>query len=149
MSRFQALKNTPLFSLRKMRTEYGPSLVFLFLFSPWIHSCIGFHNRKPFILMLVYTNLVTLIGMIGFACSLPAYIKVFQTGEGSIIGAIILGIALVLNIIIFGAIFSFLRFHLRLIFNNQTTIETLELTRQGRNPDEAESAYDIGRIDVK
>lgn len=99
--------------------------------------------------MLVYTNLATLIGMIGFGCALPAYIKVFQTGEGSIIGAIVLGIALVLNIIIFIAIFSFLRFHLRLIFNNQTTIETLELTRQGKNPDEAESIYDIGKNDIK
>ncbi len=136
-------------SLWKVCTKYGSSLVSMFLTSPWINSCIGFHNRKPFILMLVYTNLATLIGMIGFGCALPAYIKVFQTGEGSIIGAIVLGIALVLNIIIFIAIFSFLRFHLRLIFNNQTTIETLELTRQGKNPDEAESIYDIGKNDIK
>jgi hypothetical protein len=59
--------------MRSMRLKYGPSLVFRLKFSPWISSCIGFHNRKPFILMLVYTIVATLIGIVSFLIALPTY----------------------------------------------------------------------------
>jgi hypothetical protein len=76
--------------------------------------------------MLAYTILATLMDIIAFLCSLPTFLGVFSSDQsGRIVEAVVVGIAFVLNTIIFVAIFNFLRFHLRLIFYNQTTIETL------------------------
>jgi hypothetical protein len=100
--------------------------------------------------MLVYTILASLVGIVGFLFALPTYLDVFKSGEsGKIVEAVVVGIAFVLNSVIFFAIFNFLRFHLRLIFYNQTTIETLELSRQGKNPEEAVSIYDIGKYSMR
>jgi palmitoyltransferase len=119
-----------------MRVEHGPSLVRLALCSPWINTCIGFKNRKPFILMLIYTILATLVNVVAAILSFSAMMDVFQSKlPGKIAEDVIVAIALILNIIILVTIFNFLLFHLRLIFNNQTTIETLELARQGKNPE--------------
>lgn len=86
--------------------------------------------------MLFYTTLATFIGLLGFCFAAYAWLNVFDSGQsGKIFEAVVVGIAVLLNCIILVAIFNFLRFHLRLIFNNQTTIETLELSRQGKNPD--------------
>ena len=114
--------------------------------SPWINACIGFKNRKPFILMLVYTILATIINTVTALCSLSSLKEAFESHlAGKITEAVVVVIALVLNLVIMVTIFNFLRFHPKLILNNQTTIETLELARQGKNPDEAESAYDLGK----
>ena len=76
--------------------------------------------------MLVYTIVATFIGIVSFLFALPTYLEIFKAGEsGKIVEAVFVGIAFVLNSIVFVAIFNFLRFHLRLIFYNQTTIETL------------------------
>lgn len=34
------------------------------IFSPWINSCIGFYNRKAFILMLFYTTVMTFLNLL-------------------------------------------------------------------------------------
>lgn len=53
-------------------------------------------------------------------------------------------IAFVLNSVIFFAILNFLKFHLGLIFSNYTTLEILELKRQGKSEDPPSSKYDMG-----
>ena len=35
-----------------------------FNLSPWINSCIGFYNRKAFILMLFYTTVMTILNVL-------------------------------------------------------------------------------------
>lgn len=88
--------------------------------------------------MLFYTILATFVNILTAGFSVTAIIDVFQSHQGGKIAEIVFVIiAFILNVIIFVTIFNFLLFHLRLIFNNQTTIETLELARQGKNPDEA------------
>lgn len=132
--------------MREVRAQHGPPLVTALPLSPWINACIGFKNRKPFILMLVYTILATLVNTVAALCSLSPLREAFESQRaGRIAEAVVVAIALVLNLVIMVTIFNFLRFHLRLIFGNQTTIETLELARQGKNPDEAESPYDLGK----
>lgn len=64
MPRIQTLTYTSLQQLQSMRIEYGPSLVYFPLFSPWVNTCIGFYNRKAFILMLFYTTVIATLNIL-------------------------------------------------------------------------------------
>jgi hypothetical protein len=46
-------------------------------FSPWINGCIGFYNRKPFILMLAYTIVLSFLNILAFILSISAILKHF------------------------------------------------------------------------
>lgn len=123
LSCLQTIKDSSLFGLQPMCIKYGPSLVIIIINSPWINTCIGFKNRKPFILMLFYTILATFINILAAAFSITALLDVFSSKQGTKIAeTVFVIIAFILNVIIFVTIFNFLLFHLRLIFKNQTTI---------------------------
>lgn len=114
--------------------------------SPWINGCVGFYNRKPFILMNFYTTLVTFFNIVAFLLSIPSLLKRFQDLNTSlIVHLMVILIALVLNCIIFVTILLFLKFHIDLILRNFTTLETLELKRQSKDADKVQSEYDIGK----
>lgn len=105
--------------------------------SPWINSCIGFHNRKAFLLMLTYTILMTLLDIIAFCCSIPQLWDHFKIGNiQEIIKIILIVGAFILNTIIFITILLFYKFHIELVLYNMTTLQTLEIKRQGKNPDD-------------
>lgn len=91
---------------------------------PWIHNCIGFYNRKVFILILVYAcgSLYEMMGVmipvayreLNYVLEYPANanIKIYiQIGVTCFI--ILLSIALT----------QFTKFHLKLVIENSTTIE--------------------------
>lgn len=100
----------------------------------WIDNCIGFFNRKPFILMIFY-------GLLGVFHSLIVVFPIsFQianslTTQTSLKDFAKIGLGLWL-IIACMVLFKFLYFHLALAFTNMTTIETLEL---------AEDVYNVSR----
>jgi len=84
--------------------------------------------------MLIYTTLMTFINIIAFLCSLVSLFSSVENGTASdIVKATVIVIAFVLNSVIFVTILLFLKYHLQLIFSNYTTLETLELKRQGKN----------------
>ena len=86
--------------------------------------------------MLFYTILITLINITAFAASVTSILSNFsKNGAGYILNTIVVTAAIILNTIIFVTILLFFKFHLELILSNQTTLETLELKRQGKNPE--------------
>ena len=126
LSRIQAGKDPPLLCLQPLYFKHGPSLVIFYSFSPWINGCVGFYNRKPFILMNFYTTLITFLNILAFLFSISTFIKRFENLNSSLIlHLLIIMVALVLNCIIFVTILLFLKFHIDLILRNYTTLETL------------------------
>lgn len=127
-----------------MCTQHGSSLVDRLLYSPWVNSCIGFKNRKAFILMLFYTSLITIINIIVTLVCIQPIIEATQEERPGVYWRIILiVIAFVLNCIICGAICNFMKFHIGLILSNYTTLEILDLKRQGQ-AEQPQSKYDMG-----
>jgi hypothetical protein len=95
--------------------------------------------------MLFYTILMTLITFIAFLCSIGVFINKFGSGNfGIIVTLLVILAAVILDMVIFVTIFLFLKFHLELVFSNQTTLETLELKRAGKDPESEVSEYNIG-----
>jgi hypothetical protein len=97
--------------------------LFIIIFSPWVISCIGFYNRKAFILILLYTTLLTTLNILATVLCIQPIIEGIQSNTPEIIPRFIFIIfAFILNCVIFVAILNFLRFHLNLIFSNYTTL---------------------------
>jgi hypothetical protein len=103
---------------------------------PWINNCIGFHNRKIFLLLLSYTLLLSYFVLLfmfppvySTICDIvrsyqdPTFIPVLYPGLLYISVFSFLGI---LNF----AMTIFTKFHLHLVLINSTTIESLDKTTQ-------------------
>ena len=113
---------------------------------PWINSCIGFYNRKYFIQMVFYLIIAIISTILGNLTT--TYNLVYDTvlNYKSIefnfkyslrfIYVIIYGIDLVMGVILC----QFFKFHITLILENKTTIETLD--HKGK---EFHSKYDRGK----
>ena len=96
-------------------------------------------------LMLFYTILLTFLNLIAYLTSIVAIINKFKTGNaGFIISGVVITGAIILNMIIMVTIGLFFKFHIGLVMENQTTLETLELKRQGKDPDQEPSEFNIG-----
>eukprot|EP00347_Sterkiella_histriomuscorum_P017942 403347394 len=111
---------------------------------PWINNCIGFWNRKHFILMLVYVLLTSYFTAI--AISIPLYQNIqqviylvnvqsfqnytrFSEGDWKYEEAwdiCALFIIVFIDIAVAFLITVFLKFHFMLLSQNKTTIENLE-----------------------
>lgn len=108
---------------------------------PWISNCVGFSNRKFFMLFLIYI-ILTLIFC--FCTEIPLLINEYINigkGEWSLsVHTIIRTIGLLIQIAFFIAISTFLKFHIELVLSNSSTIDNLE--RQ-RNPNGGPNVYDI------
>ena len=113
---------------------------------PWINSCIGFYNRKFFIQMVFYL-ILTIISTI-----IANFYSTYELIRDTVINKdfefntqLILKIFYVLVYIIdlvMGFILSqFFKFHIKLILENKTTIETLDHKGQ-----EFQSKYDKGKL---
>jgi len=111
---------------------------------PWINNCVGFYNRKFFIqfLLYVYSSLVVLV-----TCSLYDLVVRASTlidggmaavdtwyGLGCFVSFASVGMAIVLIC----TLTPFIKFHLKLVRDNYTTIENLE------REEGAKSKFDIG-----
>ena len=113
---------------------------------PWINSCIGFYNRKFFIQMVFYLIIAIISTLIANFTS--AYNMIYETVLNyknielnfkfslKVIFVIIYVIDLVMGFILS----QFFKFHITLILENKTTIETLD--HKGK---EFHSKYDKGK----
>ena len=98
---------------------------------PWVDNCIGFYNKKFFIQLLCYFLLTSICLCITyFPYSFDVIKKIYDNKNN--INEIIDNynyIYLINNIILFAFCiidFNFLKFHIKLIISNLTTIETLD-----------------------
>lgn len=95
-------------------------------YSAWINNCIGFYNRKLFMLMLFYSLLTGYFVLFSF---LPESFAIFMNMMNlrNFTFADIKFLVISLLVLLFCIILSkFSAFHVRLIMKNSTTIESLE-----------------------
>lgn len=94
--------------------------------------------------MLFYTTVISILNIIAVLVCIQPIVEAIQADFGGIVFRVIcIVVGFVLNCVIFGAILNFLRFHLGLIFSNYTTLEILDMKRQGKGEQPA-SKYDMG-----
>ena len=112
---------------------------------PWINSCIGFYNRKFFIQMVFYLILSIFSTIIANGYSTYYLIEDMIVNKNfelnldlvwKVLYILIYGIDIVMGVILS----QFFRFHIKLILENKTTIETLD--HKGK---EFQSKYDKGK----
>jgi len=96
---------------------------------PWVNNCIGFYNRKYFMQLLFYV--VTTIIFLDICFFRVAYdtgrlIYEEQLKIREIYKPIIILVSYITNIILTVMITKFFQFHISLVLNNITTIESLD-----------------------
>lgn len=112
---------------------------------PWISNCVGFMNRKFFMLFLTYI-ILTIVVAVGFMTPLfvQEVLKIVHNPKYALDPHVIirlLGFGMLLG---FGiVIIIFFKFHLELVLQNSSTLDNLE---KARNPDQvaAKNIYDVG-----
>ena len=103
---------------------------------PWVDNCIGFYNRKFFMILLFYVSCL----LIFYVCSgfyfIIEYIKEF-INLGSLyphkFRAIISVLGYMFAVILSSLLIPFYKFHITLVLNNSTTIESLEKEQANEN----------------
>ena len=115
---------------------------------PWINNCIGFYNRKYFIMMVFYLN-CTLIYVLTCNVSVVVNIVMFYIKDVNWSVTSVSTWMDVLSVVVFGMdvameviLIQFFKFHVKLILENKTTIETLE--HKGK---QFKSKFDKGKWD--
>lgn len=112
---------------------------------PWISNCVGFANRKFFMLFLFYICLTTLLAVALMAPLLLQDLRaVFQRPRNLLDAHLITRLLGFLLLAAFGVVIGmFFKFHLELVLRNTSTLENLE---KARSPDQAEArnVYDLG-----
>merc|ERR1712224_433191 len=97
---------------------------------PWINNCVGFYNRKFFMQLLAFVYLSLLLV---FIFSLPEIwiraVLIFVTknyGLWLILSCIALAGAEGMSFLLLCTLTNFIKFHVKLVLDNYTTIENLE-----------------------
>ncbi|CAK65991.1 unnamed protein product (macronuclear) [Paramecium tetraurelia] len=85
---------------------------------PWINTCVGYQNRKQFILLLFYALLFNSLTIVS---TTKSYLLSFQFSYFNII----YGLICLSNYVLVFLLFGFLKYHLELLQKNQTTLEDL------------------------
>lgn len=121
---------------------------------PWINNCVGFYNRKFFIQLLVYVYLslaVVVVFSIPEICSrcagLAQLASLTRSNQSNFvvsrtwysIMSIIILLAFFMSLLLICTLTNFIKFHMKLVWENYTTIENLD------REENAKSKFDIGK----
>ena len=102
---------------------------------PWINNCVGFWNRKYFMLLLFYTCASTYFVVTTLAFDFVSAIKwgtdAFYYSRVKADQQVLIRHLAIILVFFFTGMLSclvtmFTRFHIRLLYENKTTIENLE-----------------------
>lgn len=124
---------------------------------PWVNNCIGFYNRKHFLLLLTYTMIMIYIAEFAY---LPGLWRVVvHSGEihestGLIVPSLtqlnamdyLVCIYFLINSIMIYFVTKFYHFHIQILLKNITTIENLDCEAI-QDPDEKlvhQQRYNLG-----
>jgi len=107
---------------------------------PWINNCVGFYNRKFFMQLLFYVYLSVLIVV---TTSVPIFyshaVQVIDNPSVLDWTYPIMTTAYLLAVMLLCTLTNFIKFHVKLVLDNYTTIENLE------REEGAKSKFDIGK----
>ena len=112
---------------------------------PWINNCVGFWNRKYFLLLLIYVLIMTYTTALSLFYDFYKTLeygfnnKFFSKDDPKLNNYILIMVSFLLNFIIACLMTAFLKFHIMLASDNKTTIENLD--KMGRP---FTSVYDVG-----
>ncbi|CAK9055500.1 unnamed protein product [Durusdinium trenchii] len=113
---------------------------------PWINNCVGFYNRKFFIQLLsyVYLSLIivvlfTIPEMYGRGMELTRNPNHYSESTFFVLETVFLTLAFCMALLLICTLTNFIKFHMKLVLENYTTIENLE------REEGAKSKFDIGR----
>ena len=103
---------------------------------PWVDNCIGFYNRKHFMQLLIFVVILTIyIDITEAYFVLDMCFKLFKRyikyKEIFRLGFVVI---CYVSVFVFSIIISmFLKFHIRLVLENSTTIESLDQEHKNEN----------------
>ena len=103
---------------------------------PWVDNCIGFYNRKFFMQLLIFVVLLTIyvdLSELYFVVimAIKLFKKHIKYSEIFHVGYVII---CYLAVFIFSIIITmFLKFHIKLVLTNSTTIESLDTDHKKEN----------------
>jgi len=112
---------------------------------PWINNCVGFYNRKFFIQLLLYAYAALLVIVLSSSMDLfYMYDRLTQDPEAThqtayICKTVFVSLTYCMCVLLIVTLTNFIKFHLKLVLDNYTTIENLE------REEGAKSKFDIGR----
>jgi len=109
---------------------------------PWINNCVGFYNRKFFIQLLVFVYLSLLVVFCATPMDLYYRLMSLIHIRGSVVDwmvFVLLTCSFFMATLLLCTLTNFIRFHMKLVCENYTTIENLE------REEGAQSKFDIGR----
>lgn len=109
---------------------------------PWVINCIGFYNRKFFMQLLFYVSLTTIyvdISEFYFIIDLINDLFKIRFHLSLVLLRTVVLIGYAANFVFSIVITMFLQFHIKLVINNSTTIESLDKYNKEEN-----ARYNIG-----
>ncbi|EGR29094.1 hypothetical protein IMG5_163250 [Ichthyophthirius multifiliis] len=113
---------------------------------PWIMNCIGYQNRKFFILMIFYITLTVFFIVLVELLELIQFFENYKNIRFDV-NTILKIIGFTTSVFFLGVISNFFKFHIQLLMTNSTTIETMDKQRQeqqGQIVVNKQNPFDLG-----